>query len=340
MLTAVRSLFPFSLSGRAPAVSSGDYTLVDLGVDETGAPFLPVALNDAGDIAVAVHGRNTGRVHGAVLRGATRERLGEATAREPLVSLSSTGQAAGVSGDAVREWRAWTAHLGAFGEKLWPGAMSEARGINAHGDIVGNLTVDAGEFGLSRAFVRSAAGNVKWLTPPHGGTAFATGINDAGDIVVNSTPLGASRDDSRAWLVRDQCYISIQGLGGRRAWAHALTPHGRVVGRALTAAHGTHAFVWDDGIATDLGAIEEGESEALGANDQLTVVGRALRRDGTRCAFRWTPDEGLKRLDELVGLPRGWTLREAVAINARGDIVGTAAHRGRARGFLLRAVQA
>jgi hypothetical protein len=44
----------------------------------------------------------------------------------------------------------------------------------------------------------------------------------------------------------------------------------------------------------------------------------------------------MKWLDTLVPLPRGWKLREAVGVNARGDIIGRGVRRGRTRGFLLR----
>jgi probable HAF family extracellular repeat protein len=339
MLATVRTLLPFSWPNRAATESSYAYALADLGEDENGAPFLPVALNDAGDLAVAAHGVD-GLVRGTVLRGGERSPAGEAMAHEPARCLNRLGQVAGIVGASVREWRAWAAHLGAFGEKHWPGVMSDARGINARGDLVGNVTFDAGEVGLSRAFLRTAAGSVRLLTAPHGGTAVATAINDRGDITVNSTPLGAARHDSHAWLLRENCYIAIQGLGGRRAWANGLTPESRVFGRALTAKHTTHAFLWDDGAVTDLGTLDDGESEALGANDQLTVVGRAVTRDGMRSAFRWTPTEGMKRLDDLANLPAGWTLREAVAINARGVIAGIALARGRRRGFLLTPTEA
>ncbi|MBI5767691.1 MAG: hypothetical protein HZA93_07835 [Verrucomicrobia bacterium] len=334
MQTAARTLFPFAFASRADA-AAGEYSLTDLGEDDAGAALLPVAINDAGEICAAAH-RAGGLVQGWLVRGAQREPAGTAMCHDPASCLSGNGHLAGTTGAALREVRAWASHLGAFGEKHWPGIASFAHGVNARGDVVGSALFDAGEFGLSRAFLRTAAGGAKFLTPPHGGTAYATAINDAGDVTVNSTPLGASRDDSRAWLLREDCYIALPGLGGRRAWAAAVTPRGRVTGRALTAGGATHAFWWDDGVTTDLGTLEGGASEALAANDQLTAVGRVLRPDGTRRAFRWTPDDGMKWLDTLVSLPRGWTLREAVGVNARGDIIGTAVRRGRARGFLLR----
>jgi probable HAF family extracellular repeat protein len=335
MLTAVRTLFPFSFSGRAALEEPREYRFAELGLDEAGAALVPVALNDAGEICAASH-REGGLTFGWRLRGDIREPVGSAMCHHPAAGLSSDGRIAGTAGATLRELRAWSPALGAFGEKHWPGATSYAHGINARGEIAGDVWSDAGEFGLSRAFVRTAAGSVRLLTPPHGGTSFATAINDAGDIAVNSTPLGASRDESRAWLLREQCYVSIQGLGGRRAWATALTPRGRVAGRALTADGATRAFLWDDGTITDLGTIEGGASEALAANDARTVVGRIVGRDGARRAFRWTPDTGMKWLDELTDLPRGWRLLEAAAVNQHGTIIGTGLRRGKRRGFVLR----
>jgi hypothetical protein len=199
-------LFPFAFASHA-ADEACEYSFGELGEDDTGAALLPVAINDAGDICATSH-RAGGMAHGWTIRGATREAAGTAMCHGPAACLGSNGLLAGTSGATLGGLRAWAAHLGPFGERHWRGVTSFARGINARGEIVGDVLSDAGEFVLSRAFLRPASGSARFLTPPHGGTTFATAINDAGDIALNSTPLGAARDDSRAWLVREQCYIA------------------------------------------------------------------------------------------------------------------------------------
>ena len=252
-----------------------------------------------------------------------------------MAGVSPDGRAAGTRGAEVRALRAWASHLGTFGERLWPGAISFARGINTRGQIVGNVLFDAGEFMLSRGFLLAASGQNTFLMPPHGGTTVAKAINDAGDVALNATPLGAGLDDTRAWCLRENCYCAIPCLGGRRSSANALTPAGRIAGWSLTTTGVRHAFLWEDGHTTDLAAGDSQNSEALAANDARTVVGRTIAPDGTPRAFRWTPGTGLQPLDGLVDLPRGWRLREAVAINRHGLIAGVGLRRGQLRGFLL-----
>ncbi len=335
MISEVRSFFPFSIASRV-ATPAPAFTFADLGTHPDGAPLLPVAVTDSGDLYVTARDpacASLVRAYRVTADG--REPLGVACGQSPLHGVSSAGHAAGVTGNEVRALRAWASPLGDFGERRWPGAISFARGINARGQIVGNVLVDAGEFMLSRGYLLPQNGPARFLMPPHGGTTVAKAINDAGEIALNATPLGASLDDTRAWCLRENCYFSIPCLGGRRSSANALTPAGRIVGWSLTATGARHAFLWENGHTTDLAAGDDQNSEALAANDARTVVGRTLAPDGTPRAFRWTPGTGLRPLDAQVELPRGWRLREAVAINRHGVIAGVGMRRGKLRGFLL-----
>lgn len=335
MISEVRSYFPFSIASRV-AKPAPAFTFSDLGTHPDGTALLPVALNDAGDVyATARDPRCASQVRGYRVRDGDQEPLGIACGQSPVIGLGLDGRAVGARGVEARALRAWASHLGTFGERLWPGAISFARGINARGQIVGNVLFDAGEFLLSRGYLLEAAGQSKFLLPPHGGTTVAKAINDAGDVALNATPLGASLDETRAWCLRGNCYCSIPCLGGRRSSANALTPAGRIAGWSLTATGVRHAFLWENGHTTDLAAGNSCNSEALAANDARTVVGRILAPDGTPRAFRWTAATGLRPLDEQVELPRGWRLREAVAINRHGVIAGAGIRRGKLRGFLL-----
>ncbi len=337
MISAVRSYFPFSITSRTERASPPSYAFSDLGTHADGTPLLPVALTDAGELGVSARDPdNPGLLRGYLLRGAEQEPIGLACGQSPLGCMSSDGKLAGTTGQEVRLLRAWASHLGAFGEKNWPGAISNARGVNARGQIAGHVLFDAGEFMLSRAFVAAPTGQFKFLAPPLGGTATARAINDDGDVVVNSTPLGAGPEDTRAWCLRENCYTSLSSLGGGRTFANALTPAGRIVGWSLRSAKTRHAFLWENGQIIDLGTCDNHSSEALAANDDRTVVGRTIARDGTPRAFRWTAADGLQPLEQLAELPRGWVLREAVAINRHGVIAGVGLRRGTLRGFLLR----
>lgn len=334
-----RSYPPFPAPASPPTLPSTPhrYTVIDLGTHLDGTPLLPHALNDAGDvIASAAAAQPAGIVRGFHLNGTLRIPAGIAFGHAPALALSNTGLLAGATGTAPKALRAWASHVGIFGDQLWPESVSTARGINAAGQVVGNVLFDAGDVALSRAFVFSPPTHARLLTPPQGGTTFATAINDAGDVVFNAAPLGAAPGETRAWCLHEQHYIAITSLGGGRAWATAITPGGRVVGHSLTESGETHAFLWEDGVTLDLGSLGSAMSQALAANDQRIVVGRVVDAHAGTRAFRWSPDAGLVLLDELVERRGEWTLQEALAINRDGTIAGKGTLHGRPRGFLLR----
>lgn len=333
-----QSFPPFAVADVSATPAPRAYRLSLFGTHIDGSALLPVAINDAGDIAVCthtVHPEDTSR--GFCLTGTLRVPSGVANGQRPVNGLSNRGLTAGASGTNTRELRAWASHLGVFGEELWPDSVSVARGVNAKGTVVGNVLFDAGDFTLSRAFMLTPPGHAKFLVPPQGGTTFATGLNDAGDIVFNATPLGAPPAETHAWCLHEGYYLPITSLGGGRSWASAITPSGFIVGHALNEDGATHAFLWADGRTTDLGTHGSATSEALAANDLRTVVGRVTDAAGARRAFRWTPEDRLTLLEDLVNCDEreGWQLHEAVGVNAVGQIVGTGLFRGQPRGWLL-----
>ncbi len=334
---AVASRSPFALAETAPTPARPLYILTDLGTHADGAPLLPVALNDRGDICACAASPYPSNAHrGFCLSGTLRVPAGIAFGQAPATCLSSNGFVAGAAGTAPLALRAWASSVGTFGESLWPDSVSVARGINASGLIVGNVLFDAGEFALSRAFVLPPVGPAKLLTPPQGGTTIATALNDAGDIAFNAAPLGAPAGETRAWCYREQSYVAIAGLGEGRTWANAITPHGRIAGHALTADGETHAFLWEEGHTRDLGTLPGAMSEALAANDHGVVVGRVSDAIAGRQAFRWTAETGLALLEDSVAAPHGWRLLEAVGINRHDWIVGVGTLHGQARGFVLK----
>lgn len=331
-----RSYPPFPVADLPAAPAPRAYQISPLGLHLDGSPLMPVALNDHGDTAVCTHSPGPGdALRGFFLTGMLRVPAGVATGHQPVMCVSSNGLTAGASGAGPRDLRAWASHVGVFGDELWPDSISVARGVNASGLVVGNVLFDAGEFTLSRAFVLTPPGIAKFLIPPQGGTTFATGINDAGDVIFNATPLGAPPEETHAWCLHQHSYIPITSLGGGRSWAAAITPSGLIAGHALTEEGTTRAFLWADGETTDLGTLDGCTSEALGAHDHRTVVGRLTNAAGERQAFRWTPEDGMIRLADLVDGLDGWQLQEAIAINAAGRIVGTGLHYGQPRGFSL-----
>lgn len=110
-----------------------------------------------------------------------------------------------------------------------------------------------------------------------------------------------------------QYTIISLGAPGSYSWGQAINDLGQVAGRAYGSG-GQHAFLWTDGVMTDLGTVgpNSTESSGLGINNQGDVVGyyaaaRALLwRDGQIIEL------GTLRMESI-----------AYAINDAGQIVGS-----------------
>ena len=119
--------------------------------------------------------------------------------------------------------------------------------------------------------------------------------------------------------MEDRCLLSaytLTDLGGPLLiHANDINEAGQVVGSATTAAGQPHAFLWDDGVMTDLGTLGGPTSSAGGLNDAGQVVGgsrvsaRKLHNRrlplGERCDDRpWHPEAGRGWRDQRRGSDR------------------------------------
>ncbi|MHB8637906.1 MAG: hypothetical protein ACYC96_15695 [Fimbriimonadaceae bacterium] len=68
-------------------------------------------------------------------------------------------------------------------------------------------------------------------------------------------------------------------------------------------------------------------------NNHMTVVGETSAAVGTQ-AWRWTKEQGIQKLSQLVKAP-DWPFLEPAAIDDDGDIAGVGVYKGELRGFLL-----
>lgn len=187
---------------------------------------------------------------------------------------------------------------------------SQASGINDLGDIVGTATQADG----TRRAILWSGGSMNLLSLLPGDTdSTATDINNAGDIV------GSSGAGFFTKPVRWRGGVPMS-LGGPEpplstSQANAINEVGDIVG-ILYVPFGTsavgHAFLWRNGVMTDLDASVAGPTgPAMDVNDNGVVVG--LRLSFGPKATVWV--DGLRS-----DLASGFSV--AAGINNRGQIVG------------------
>jgi probable HAF family extracellular repeat protein len=156
------------------------------------------------------------------------------------------------------------------------GQYSVARAINKHGQVVGSTqALDGG----CRAWLWDNGKKTELGTPGPGQSAFATGINDAGQIV------GGRLCDCTRALPRPDGVETSLALG--------VNARGDVVGYVMGDRFGPSAVRWRGDVLTDLNAELQPDSgwvleyaSAINNAGQIVGVGR---RDGARGAFLLTP---------------------------------------------------
>lgn len=79
----------------------------------------------------------------------------------------------------------------------------------------------------------------------------------------------------------------IRGLDGLSVNTRDINDRGQVVGQSGTPSGDLHAFVWRDGVTTDLGTLGGPDSRALDVNEHGEVVGVSNTADGPDAYFVW-----------------------------------------------------
>jgi probable HAF family extracellular repeat protein len=126
-------------------------------------------------------------------------------------------------------------------------------------------------------------------------------INDRGQIVGEDM----THDEyytqawSEAFILQNDIKTFLGNLSGVSAFpllsrATGINNHGQVVGKADTGDPGpsggvSHAFMWQDGVMTDLGTLGGRWSQAFAISDDGWIVGSSETADGQFHGVLWTP---------------------------------------------------
>jgi probable HAF family extracellular repeat protein len=204
------------------------------------------------------------------------------------------------------------------------GELSQGFGINAAGDVVGQLMVRLSpNFYGSRA-VRFSGTTMTDLGTLGGANACAIGTNDHGDVVGWSNFAAYPWDRvQHAFLLRNGTMIDLGVLSPypfiMDSAAVDVNNADIVVGYSQFARESpNHAFRWQDGVMTDLGTLGGTASVASAINEAGQIVGYSSVAGDTAHWHATLWQDGM--VVDLGTIAAGSAL--AFAVNDRGDAVG------------------
>lgn len=342
-----------AVPGFAPA-SPGEqprYSVADLGTLPGGHGTEPRAINSRGEV-VGVTSRTGGPRVAFLYRDGAMTELGASPSE--AWDINDRGDIVGSAAAADRSRHAmwWQAAEGRAGADPIDLGIGVARCINERGQIVGQLAGGSlrnpsPSDRKAGTIVRVEAGRVGFRPER---VSELVAINDRGQMIGSVQGLTTEVYPVRGLLWDVGEAIDLGNLGAPHCHPAALNDAGQAAGTSTYAAvprgiaplYLGHAFLWQRGKMLDLGAIGAGRnSGALGLNESGQVVGWSETEGGgnqpaggPRVAFLYR-DGRIIDLNRLIPPDSGWILREARAINDRGQIVGLGTRGDEVRGFLL-----
>jgi probable HAF family extracellular repeat protein len=324
------------VGGSATASSSGhafSWTqaggMIDLGASTD--PSVPgytsaAAVNEAGQVVGSAADGMTASAFSWTQTGGMIT-FGPGGSSSGALGANGSGQVVGNSAGGMLFRSAaylWTPAGGVVSVGTLPGGGSTyGRAVNDAGQVVGDASTDSFYPYPTHAFSWTQAGGMVDLgtiggSGLNGASSRAFAVNNAGEVVGESTYLGYVEHHAFSWTQAGGM-VDLGTLGGGFSQAVAVNSAGQVVGWGIAGDGAEHAFSWTQaGAMIDLGTLGGSSSRALAVNDGGEVVGQAQDLYGYEHAFSWTPAGGMVDLGTL-----GGSSSQAVAINNAGQIVGT-----------------
>jgi probable HAF family extracellular repeat protein len=152
-------------------------------------------------------------------------------------------------------------------------------------------------------------------------------INNRGQVIGTSNLPGDEFNDPYFWDNGKLIDLYTSSVGGNPITAYALNDRGQVVGGGTFPDHAYDAYLWAEGVATDLGFLDgDCYSEAFVIGSKGQIAGQSYPCElNSRRPFLWK-DGTMFDLNEVTEAPSGFRFTQAFVINDQGEIggIGTA----------------
>jgi probable HAF family extracellular repeat protein len=342
LATIVAAIAAFWAPGLTQAAPRA-YTVVDLGT-LGGSTSEAYGLNDDGVVVGRAAVAGDIASHAFVYRDGLMDDLGVLAGgtNSAAYGVNSRGQIAGTSDELISTWpgcdpvctpavvpRAFVADasglrdLGGQPNGSFPFRPpgSYAYAINDEGTVAGGFNSASQD--IFASFWTNGIFNFVFAE------GWATSINSSGELAgVGPHGVGSFM------YTGGQVTRFITPISFNPPWA-SINDRDEVAFTSGEPLHETHAFLYRDGVETDLGTLGGTTSEAFGIDHKGDVVGSAqIAGDAATHAFLYRRGQ-MTDLNDLIPETSGWILTSARAINKFSEIVGAGEIDGHTHAFLL-----